>query len=504
MALVVGFWRTASFCSGVTPRPPVYFGYQAAQVAADPFYVLFSLTNWTGTVADPLFASSSVKIPLINAASAPLLQSLLWQLLSAKKHLIRHAIAAFQGRDIAKVIEEPDVLWEVCTACFEDPGAGDITWILDGLDECEMPGRQQLLRLIVSYFSANKVKSNQHVRVLLTSRLDVPILDILDHAIPNIHLDNHHSHTHRDVELLDRERVSHLQSNGRCSEESAIELQGRLLKNAHRTFLWVPLVLDSFDRSLESSHEAFKDISHSLPDALTALYERITNQLPTKEREKSRQMFQLVVFSAKALTLEELNLAWTIRPCDISENDVIERLDNNIRRTVVGLCGSLVRIVKNRVFLVHTSARDFLVNQSVAAGIQGRPWYSLDPPRAHLSIAHVCAQYLLLEEIRGFLLGIDDLTKDKPGADGTCTESPGPDDSETVPPALEDSSDDAVLDLPAARIKEFVDKHGLFVYASRFWPRHFREAQSLPILERSSIFEPAFEIYFATRTVDEL
>lgn len=437
---------------------------------------------------------------LVDRGSASdLLRSVLWQLLSAKSHLIRHAITAFAGRDVAKVVEEPDVLWEICTACFEDPSAGDITWILDGLDACEAPGREQLLRLIVSYFSTNKGKSNQRVRVLLTSRLDVQILDTLGRATPRINLDNEHTHTHQDVELLVRKRVSLLQASGRCSQASAEALQESLFCKASRTFLWVSHVLDAFDKSLESSHEVFEDILHGLPDRLTAVYRQIVNRIPTVEREKSRRMLQLVAFSLRPLTLEELNLAWTIRYSDISESDVIGRLDRNIQRTVAGLCDSLVRVVETRVLLVHPTARDFLMyecEKPIDAGNQGYPWYGLEPARAHLAIAQSCVAYLLLEEFKGSLPGDDSIIKELPGEHvGDLGRLTLRDDFEPPGRELEDPADDPSFDYPAMREDRFMGKHGLFIYASKFWSGHLAKAKTLPRSEWANSLNMARQLY---------
>jgi len=408
-------------------------------------------------------------------------------------------MTAFTGRDTAKVVEEPHVLWGICTACFEDPSAGDITWILDGLDACEMPGREQLLRLIISYFSTSRAKSNQRVRVLLTSRLDVQILDILDRAAPSINLDNEHNHTHRDVELLVRKRVSFLHSSGRCSEESAGKLQESLLSKACQTFLWVSYVLDAFDRSLESSHEAFENILHGLPDGLTAIYRQILHRIPAREREESRRIIQLVAFSVRPLTLEELNLAWSIRSSDTSEIAVIGRLDKSIRRTVAGLCGSLVRIVEDRVLLVHPTARNFLVYESkepLVAGSPGCPWYGLDAPRAHLSIAHACVAYLLLEEFKGPLPGVNNTAEEISGAKADETGTLLlPDDLEAPGAEVEDPADDPLFDHQTKCEENFIGKHGLFIYASKFWSIHLAKAKTLPQPEWANSLNMALQLY---------
>jgi ankyrin repeat domain-containing protein 50 len=108
-------------------------------------------------------------------------------------------------------------------------------------------------------------------------------------------------------------------------------------------------------------------------------------------------MLQIIVTARRPLTLNELNIAWAIRPQHKSKNEVEHSLEPNIARTVRGLCGLFVRIIDGKIYLVHQTAKEFLIPKANNVATDGMlPWHCLDPLQSSHVIAERCIWFLLL------------------------------------------------------------------------------------------------------------
>lgn len=166
------------------------------------------------------------------------------------------------------------------------------------------------------------------------------------------------------MELVVKERVSKVASQTRCSENTRAWLEQRLVSNADRTFLWASLVLDILQESAEASQEAFEERLNDLPDGLNDTYTQILERVPQRDRHKASIVLQIIVTARRPLTLKELNTTWAIRPHYKSKNEVEQSLEPNTARTVRGLCGLIVRVIDEKIYLVHQTAREFLIPKS--------------------------------------------------------------------------------------------------------------------------------------------
>ncbi|KAF8532820.1 hypothetical protein BDD12DRAFT_677183, partial [Trichophaea hybrida] len=77
-----------------------------------------------------------------NASFA--LSALLHQLFTTKRSLIQHAMKEFEDKG-EEFTKELNTLWCIFTAATTDPDCGDVICIIDGLDECEEPTRDELV-----------------------------------------------------------------------------------------------------------------------------------------------------------------------------------------------------------------------------------------------------------------------------------------------------------------------------------------------------------------------
>lgn len=81
----------------------------------------------------------------------PLLQVLLHQLLYSKPKLIVNCRNQIHRKGM-QARKEPHSLWEIFSQCCDDPESQNVITIIDGLDECEEPGRNALLGLVRTSF----------------------------------------------------------------------------------------------------------------------------------------------------------------------------------------------------------------------------------------------------------------------------------------------------------------------------------------------------------------
>ena len=76
---------------------------------------------------------------------------------------------------------------------------------------------------------------------------------------------------------------------------------------------------------------------------------------------KAKSMLQIVLAATSPLSLDELSvetaLNWKQKTLKDLEGDLIHPFDNYIRT----LCGNFLRILQGKLYLVHQTAREFLL-----------------------------------------------------------------------------------------------------------------------------------------------
>ena len=69
-----------------------------------------------------------------------------------------------------------------------------------------------------------------------------------------------------------------------------------------------------------------------------------------------------------------------------------------LRRSIRELCGLFVFINHSKIYLIHQTAKEFLVQKGVKE--QKGLWrHSLEPNKSERMMARVCVEYLLLDEL---------------------------------------------------------------------------------------------------------
>lgn len=383
--------------------------------------------------------------------------NLLHQLLSANPVLIAHAVPEYKNKG-SKLTNDLGALWGIFTAVVGDKRCGPVTCVIDALDECKDSSRTLFMKRLSDFYS--RQPSNQGIgalKFLITSR---PYSSIVS-SLPSrrLELESETSATARDVERLVKLRTKQICLEKGISETVRQSLEQRLLGNADRTFLWVALVLQMLWESDTASRSTLDEICDTMPITLDAIFLRTLEK--STNPEKAKTILHIVVAAARPLSLAELNVAFNIRVTDNSYQSL--DLEPQFERTVRGLCGLLVRVIDSTVYLVHQTAKEFLVTTN------GRetdmPWkQSLYPVRSNAVLAERCIWFLMLSDFEACPL-----------------------EYRQVKDQVEHSKDAHRYD----HIHKYVQKFSFLSYAASFWAIHFREAM-IPVT--SPLMQLSFSI----------
>jgi len=337
------------------------------------------------------------KIQEHREASA-ILRGILHQLLSVRQVLLkRHGPNCYKGKG-TRVSKELIAMWDLFMSVSRDKDCGNLIVVIDAIDECEEISRGHFLSLVKTFFSLTSTTSttttSNSVKFLITSRPSVSIADVFE-SLQEVRLkaEDETDSISKDVAVVVQHRLYETLQRF-CTPEPIIEkLKNKLIKHAGNTFLWVSLVLKMIEDSAEASEEALDRIIKDLPDGLDGIYEKILQQSSGRKREKARVVLHTIVAAHRPLDIAELNIVISLRPSDAVLEDFRSRLEPNMERTLQMLCGPFLKINNSKIYLVHQTAKEFLVRDQ--SGQESRTWmHSLDPVDSHLTIGQSCVLYL--------------------------------------------------------------------------------------------------------------
>lgn len=376
-------------------------------------------------------------------SAAKAMAALLHQLFSKPKwaFLIRHAMPDYRSMGQG-LLNSFTSLWEVFVLAVSDPRAGPIYCVLDALDECVQEDRKELLFTLEGAFTEpENSELRENVKFLVTSR---PYQDIERQFFFLIRLEGEKETKiiKKEIDRVIRHKVPELSKRLRLDQRQQSLLQEKLLSVEHRTYLWLHLVLENLVQSNNFTRKKFDKIIEDLPRSVEAAYEKILSKGEKSEQDKLLELLQLVIAATRPLSVAELNLALPLRLDDPRsyEEFVDEELepDEQFKTTMRNWCGLFLTVVDDLVYLLHQTAREFLIAKQVDNDIASTGWkHSIDLWKAEILMTQKCVAYLLF-------------------------------------PDFNDSSTRLELEeLEAIRAR-----FRFFEYAARTWDHHFRKIQT--------------------------
>jgi hypothetical protein len=348
-----------------------------------------------------------------NAKQA--LCALLHQLLSQKYHLIKHAMPAFvnNGENLPKQFS---VLWSILIIAAADPEAGELICVLDALDECEESEMRTLIGALTQYFNSRQSRISK-LKFLLTSRpydnIVTAFQGLVDiHPYIRIPGEEDSETISKEVNYVIKHMVKILANEKALDPDLTEYLEQLLLEITHRTYLWVFLVFDflrthRFKRTKNGVQDAIK----TLPKSAEEAYEKILNK--SLDKDKTRRLLSIVIAAYRPLTLKEMNIALEVTPSSKSVEDLDLENESDFKGTIREYCGLFVSIHQDRIYLIHQTAKEFLLQDTeISPSLpETRGWWkhSISLKEGNCILAEICVIYLSFDAFdTGFCLTDED------------------------------------------------------------------------------------------------
>lgn len=310
---------------------------------------LTELTSNTGLLSFFFFQGTDFQL---NNATA-LLRGLIYLLLIKQKILISHLRTEYNraGKALFEDTNAFYALSEIFRNMLQDPRLTTTYLIVDALDECET-GLPELLKLITE----TAVASSTGVKWIVSSR-DRPDIDkrlALGDVRVRLSLELNAEYVSHAVDVYIDHKISQITS---IEGDKALQDQVRrkIRQKADGTFLWVALVFKELQDVL--SGEVLQ-VLEEVPADLIPLYDRMMEKIHLLKRRHPE--FCRLILSTTTLAFRPLHLLelWVLAGLkgEISNIAELERM--------VKLCGSLLTIREDHIYLIHQSAKDYLSNNA--------------------------------------------------------------------------------------------------------------------------------------------
>jgi len=375
----------------------------------------------------------------------------LHQLLMQQPHLYRYAKEDFEHKN-EKFLTDFDALWNIFLKAAEHASGREIICVLDALDECQEDSREALATKLVQRYSPHGFTESGKpiIKFLVTSRPEFMIERDFK-ALSKVRLrgEEESEQISHEIDLVIGHRVEKLGSKMDLNESNKVALRENLSKIPQRTYLWLHLTFDAIEKKLEFTKDDIAVISKTIPQSVDQAYTAILDKSP--DRERAKRLLHIVLAAARPMTLQETNVAMVMEECCTSYKSLDHWRPEVCATRIKNTCGLFLSVVDSKVYLIHQTAREFLVceentdkSSALPASSQG-PWKeSFCSARSNLMLANICIWYLQLQDFE---------------------------EKESAPDDEEIGDED---------IQRYQEKYCFLSYAARNWAAHFTQAGSLP------------------------
>ncbi|KAF2148220.1 hypothetical protein K461DRAFT_297653 [Myriangium duriaei CBS 260.36] len=385
--------------------------------------------------------------------------AILHQLLSQKPELLQYCM---DDIDIAgnRLYSDAITLWKVFKICCANAGPEPIVCVFDALDECESAGCDALIRNVRSILEqTDAAQGDNDVKFFFTSpalprivqkfstrgadvvRLDGDSKDIKDSIRNEIGLVMEHRLTQlsgekgyddRRQDLIRKGLMPLIDDPGILINEDAYPLAPQLVQRtgeAGRTYLWIDLVFKVLEDTWDDSEEDLERLVKAPPNIFEA-YEKLLSRIPDQHKSSVRIMLQLILVAQRPLTITEMSIAMKMAThIGGSDEKRVVGSDDSFKKWINQTCGFFITIYDQRLYLVHHTAKAFLLapqseesgnlNDTASSQAQSGEWHGfINIQQAHAMMAGSCISYLSLTQFKlpNTLTEVDEFlsTHDKP------------------------------------------------------------------------------------------
>ena len=272
-----------------------------------------------------------------------------------------------------------EFLFEEPLCSVGDPGR-NLLLVIDGLDESEYKGRNDLLDVVANYFCKLPV----WFRFLVTTRPEVNIADRLKKFNP-IQLEQDNEENVKDIRLFLEKQLSSVIQSG--SEDVVIDA---LVRKAAGHFLYAYLMVDFIKENILNLTP--EELGRTLPSGVSSVYQSYFERLE-KELEISEDQF-LTFLSAMAAAREPL-------PRDFVSKMMLSdsKSPSGPRKVTkaINSISTLLPVHDDCIVFFHKSVKDWLTDRTA----YGRHTFSVDEKQGHVKLSELCTDELNNVKRRG-------------------------------------------------------------------------------------------------------
>ncbi|KAL8875972.1 MAG: hypothetical protein Q9198_005748, partial [Flavoplaca austrocitrina] len=330
--------------------------------------------------------------------------TILHQLFVSHPQLIRYALPKYFEKGAALSTTFQD-LWSIFIATAADPTAGEIICVLDALDECNDQEQPRLLECLVDFCLRSQTSSSEsRLKFLITSRPYFNIRQGFDRVLEasdNIELsgNDESASIKKEIDLVIKHRVAKLKQEIRLATKVSDHLEKRLLETEHRTYLWLHLLWNIVKKNLSGTKSEMDRLIDNLPDDIQGSYDILLQKCP--DPVFARKVLQIVLVAARPLTLTEIDVALNVNEHTLSYSTLEQEGPSRLQETLPSRCGLMISIIRSKVYFIHQTVKEFLLNKPGTEHPTGRAWQqSLESEESHHLLAKICLRSISFSEVK--------------------------------------------------------------------------------------------------------
>ena len=253
----------------------------------------------------------------------------------------------------------------------------NILIVVDGLDESEYQGRNELLDVVANQFC----KLPEWIRFLVTTRPEINIAESLKHLQP-MQLDEKQAENVRDIKLFFEMRLG-----SKIEDVHKNVLFKKLVERSEGVFLYAYFLITFFEENV--SLLTLKQVENRLPLGISSVYlshfKRLERELC--EELKVDEEHVLRFLCAITASREPLPVAFVSRILKPSGKSLAAQRRVN---KAIACISTLLPIRDDRLHFVHKSVKDWLTN----ASSYGQHDFIVDKKEGHEILFNLCTAEL--------------------------------------------------------------------------------------------------------------
>ena len=269
-----------------------------------------------------------------------------------------------------------DLLFDEVLSKLKDPGR-NILLVVDGLDESEYQGRNELLDVISKHF----IKLPRWIRFLVTTRPEINIADMLKDFRP-LQLEPNDAENLMDLKILFEKQLSDV-----TPQDHREVIISELVKRSEGLILYAYLLVHFIKENV--SLLTPEQLDSTLPSGISSVYKTYFQRLEmelSKELEIKGEQF-LIFLSALTNAREPLLLDFVSK---MILSDANSSADRRKVKKAIACISTLLPVRDDRIHFFHKSVKDWLTDTSW----YGQHDFTVDEKEGHRILSELCTHEL--------------------------------------------------------------------------------------------------------------